>query len=360
MAFPETEMSRIRTILRVCLVSLGVLLILIAVMLAIGAWQYKRVTTINTPNGINEARYVRIGGIDQWVQIRGDDKSNPVLLWLNGGPGPSTIPATYFFRDWERHFTLVMWDQRGEGRTFASSGRSVASTMTIDRMAQDGIELTNYLRSRLHKHKIILLGHSWGSILGVHMARDRPDLFYAYVGTGQVHDMRADLRSAYPRLLARAHSSHNKQAVQELEKAGPPPYVQLAKYLIPLRWANALDPPIQFSISAEKLPGALWANLINLPDLPSLSQGGEFSTNLLLGPILAENLSVSAPRLDVPVVIVSGSDDLVTPNAKTFFGAVLAPRKQFLTIDGGGHLAVLGRRAEFLHLLLTDVRPLAN
>src|SRR3954463_4840927 len=99
----------------------GALLLIVAAVLAFGAWQYNRQMAINTPNGINEAGYVRIGGIDQWVQIRGQDRGNPVLLWLNGGPGGSTIQMTYFFRDWEKHFTLVMWDQRGEGKTFARS-----------------------------------------------------------------------------------------------------------------------------------------------------------------------------------------------------------------------------------------------
>jgi pimeloyl-ACP methyl ester carboxylesterase len=351
---------KFRRILRVGLKGLGALLLLVAAVLAFGAWQYHREMAINTPNGINEAGYVRIGGIDQWVQIRGDDKSNPVMLWLNGGPGGSTVQASYFYRDWEKHFTLVMWDQRGEGKTFAKSGVSVAPTMTIDRMAQDGIELADHLRGRLHHDKIIIMGHSWGSILGVHMALKRPDLFYAYVGTGQVHQMRDDFVASYPRLLARARAMHNEKAVKDLETAGPPPYPGAAKYLVPLQWANELDGPLRLSVPPASIPAGLWATLVNVAGLISLSPGAQFSVDHLLDAILAENLSAAAPRLDVPVIVIAGSEDLVTPAGKTWLDGLAAPRKEFLPISGGGHLAILGRQADFLDLLVRHVRPLAH
>src|SRR6185437_11474166 len=116
--------------------------------------------TINTPNGIDETGFVRIGGVDQWVQIRGRDKRNPILLWVNGGPGLSVIPNTPLFHDWEKYFTVVMWDQRGAGRTFEKYGTSLGRTMSIARMTQDRLDLAQYLRAHLHKDKIILLGHS--------------------------------------------------------------------------------------------------------------------------------------------------------------------------------------------------------
>ena len=341
-----------RRYLRHALLTISALITLAAVGIAYAAWSYHQGMTISAANGINEARYVRIGGIDQWVQIRGQDKANPVLLWLNGGPGCSTIPLTYFFQDWEKHFTVVMWDQRGEGKTCDKSGTAVAPTMTINRMADDGIELTNYLRDRLHKDKIVLLGHSWGSILGVHMARERPDLFHAYVGTGQVQQMRASMASAYPRLLVRARAAHNEQAIKELEAVGPPPYSSTKETLVLLKWANELD-PMAFPISA----GALWALLGRTPCFRDPSAA--FSQNLLMEPILTENLSTAAaPRLDTAVIIIAGSEDLVTPDARLFFDAVQAPHKEFLPIKGAGHLAIL--KAAFLDLLVTHVLPLAR
>src|SRR5580698_8753952 len=104
---------------------------------------------------INDSRYVRIGGIDQWISIHGNDRSNPVILWLNGGPGASTVPSICLYKSWEDKFTIVMWDQRGEGYTFEKSGETVAAGMTINQMASDGIAVAQYLRRHLHKDKII-------------------------------------------------------------------------------------------------------------------------------------------------------------------------------------------------------------
>ena len=128
--------------------------------------------------GVDEASYVSIGGIDQWVSIRGWDRDNPVLLFLHGGPGDPTYPWSFmYFAPWEKHFTIVQWDQRGAGRTLRKTGDAVAPTITVDRMVLDGIELSEYLCKHLGKRKIIILGHSFGSVLGVLMARRNPDLF---------------------------------------------------------------------------------------------------------------------------------------------------------------------------------------
>src|SRR5213593_1339313 len=180
---------------------------------------------INTPNGIDEAKYVEVGGIQQWITIRGENRNNPVLLFLHGGPGDATNPWGYaVLRSWLKFFTVVQWDQRGTGRTLGKSGPSVAPTITIDRMTQDGIELAETLRRTLEKDKIVLVGHSWGSILGVFMAKARPELFYAFVGTGQVADPTRNYAVAHAALVERASREGNSRALQELNEVGPPPY----------------------------------------------------------------------------------------------------------------------------------------
>jgi pimeloyl-ACP methyl ester carboxylesterase len=186
---------------------------------------------IRTPNGIDEGMYVRMGGIDRWIQIRGQDRNNPVLLGLHGGPGATWLPLTALFVPWEKEFTVVQWDQRGAGKTLETTGRSVADTISIDRMAQDGIEVSEFLRNHLYKDKIIVLGHSWGSILGVHMAKQRPDSFYAYVGTGQASTMPKSQQISYAHLLAKARAANNTQAVKELS-IGPPPFDRPDKVMV--------------------------------------------------------------------------------------------------------------------------------
>lgn len=127
---------------------------------------------------IHEEMYVPIGGIPQWLTIKGEDRSNPVVLFLHGGPGDAWSPfADSMFAGWDKNFTLVQWDQRGAGRTYSKNGPSIAPTMTVDRMVGDGIEVAEFLTRHLHKKKIILVGGSWGSILGIYMIHARPKLF---------------------------------------------------------------------------------------------------------------------------------------------------------------------------------------
>ena len=119
-----------------------------------------RTYAIAAPNGIDEATYVKIGGIEQWITIRGEDRNNPVVLLLHGGPGDATNPWGYAgFRTWLRRFTVVQWDQRGSGRTLGKNGAGLAPTITIDRMTQDGIELAELLRKALQQDKVVLGGN---------------------------------------------------------------------------------------------------------------------------------------------------------------------------------------------------------
>lgn len=167
---------------------------------------------------IDESAYVKIGGIDQWITIRGQDRNNPVLLFLHGGPGDVTNPwSSSYFLSWLKYFTVVQWDQRGAGRTLRKTGESIGPTMTIERMTEDGIELSDYLRRHLRKERIILVGHSWGSVFGVLMAKARPDLFYAFVGTGQVKDFKEVDGVAYRLALQTADALGDSDGVAELK-----------------------------------------------------------------------------------------------------------------------------------------------
>ena len=145
---------------------------------------------IVTPNGVERLEKVRIGGIEQWVSIRGADKRNPVLLLIHGGPGYVSMPMSWWFtRGWEEYFTVVQWDQRGAGKTYMlNDPATVGPTMTLERMVADTEEMTTWLRKELGKPKIFVIGHSWGSYLGLELARLHPDWLYAYIGVGQVTD----------------------------------------------------------------------------------------------------------------------------------------------------------------------------
>ena len=180
---------------------------------------------------IHEELFVQAGGIEQWITIRGKDRSNPVMLVLHGGPGDAWSPfADAMFTGWDKEFTLVQWDQRGAGRTFGKSGPSIEATMTVERMAQDGVEIAEYVTRHLGKKKVILLGGSWGSILGVHMIHQRPDLFHAYVGMAQMVNWRRNVQASYARVLEMARSAGDQTSVSALTAIGPPPWDTLKKW----------------------------------------------------------------------------------------------------------------------------------
>ena len=317
---------------------------------------------ITTPNAIDEGKYVEIGGIEQWITIRGEDRGNPVLLFLHGGPGDATNPWGYAgFRTWLRYFTVVQWDQRGTGRTLGRNGPSLGPTITIDRMTRDGIELAEMLRRTLNQDRIILVGHSWGSILGVLMVKTRPDLFYAYVGTGQVAaDPTRNYTVAYEEVLRAAQRHGDQRAVTELEQVGPPPWRDGRGYAVQRRWANLFEGADRFLASTLGL--ALAAPGYTAQDVNEWLSGQRLSAERLVPQTNAVDSAALGGEFALPVFVIQGAEDFTTPTslARSFVASIRAPRKAFVSIEGGGHFAVFMKSDAFLNELITRVLPLAK
>jgi pimeloyl-ACP methyl ester carboxylesterase len=316
---------------------------------------------ITTPNGIDEGKYVAIGGIEQWITIRGEDRNNPVVLVLHGGPGDATNPWGYAgFRSWLKVFTVVQWDQRGAGRTFGKNGPSLAPTITIERMARDGIELAEWLQKTLQKNKIIIVGHSWGSILGVFMAKARPDLFYAFVGTGQVADPARNYAVAYEDLLKKAEHVDESTAIRELKEIGRPPYSDGRGYRIQRKWSNLFEGADAFLSSM--LGFALTAPGYSARDINDWLDGQSLSAERLVPQTSLLAATALGGDFSVPVFVIQGAEDFTTPTslARSFVNSIRAPRKAFVPIDGGGHFAVFMKPDAFLNELVARVRPLVK
>jgi pimeloyl-ACP methyl ester carboxylesterase len=312
---------------------------------------------ITTPNGIDEAKFVTIGGIQQWISIRGEDRNNPVILFLHGGPGDVTSLWAYAgFRTWLRQFTVVQWDQRGAGRTLGKNGTSIGPTMTVDRMVKDGIELSELLRATLKQPKIILVGHSWGSVLGVYMAKARPDLFYAYVGTGQVAAGPATNNAAtYRELLQEAERRGDRVAVRELQQAGPPPSGGRVQH----KWANLYEHADMFLNST--FGAALFAPGYSIKDINDWFDGQGFSGEHLIPQFDAADAALGG-TFQLPVFVFQGAEDFTTSTslARQWVGGINAPRKAFVPIEGGGHFAVFTQTDVFLKELVDRVLPLVQ
>ena len=180
---------------------------------------------IVTPDGVQETFEATLGGARQVINVRGADRTNPIIVFIHGGPGAVEMPIAWSFqRPWEDFFTVVQWDQRGAGRSFLlNDPKALAPTLKLERYRDDTIELIELLQKKYGVRKVFLMGHSWGSIVGLSVAAKRPDLLYAYIGVGQVIDFRENERVGFNWTLNRARKDGNAQAVSELEALRPYP-----------------------------------------------------------------------------------------------------------------------------------------
>jgi pimeloyl-ACP methyl ester carboxylesterase len=319
-----------------------------------------RAYAIEGADSVDEAGYVPIGGMDQWISIQGEDRTRPVLLFVHGGPGGASSAWAYpYFRAWEHDFVVAQWDQRGAGRTLSRSG--VPSSLSLDRMVQDGVQVAQYLHERLKQPKIILVGQDWGSVLGLLMIKARPDLFLAYVGTGQIVDPVQDERDAYSLALKTVQAAHDAQAVTDLKAAGMPPYVQGSPaQQILARWRDTCEGAESARFRDARLGFALAAPGYSVHELDDWLDGRSISAQLL-----ARQQREFAPRriqgsFEVPIFVIQGAGDCTSPAplAMHWLEGVQAPRKQFLSIEDAGHFAMFVRSDAFLHAMLGILAPL--
>jgi pimeloyl-ACP methyl ester carboxylesterase len=237
--------------------------------------------------------------------------------------------------------------------------------MTIDRMAQDGIELTQFLREHLHKNKIIIVGHSWGAILGIHMAKARPDLFYAHVGAGQVVNTRENEALNYDRLLGEAKALGDSKAVAELQASGPPPYAAMKALSTQRIWAQAYEHADSYEAAGQA--ASLYAPGYSLSDLYHAIQSIRFTLDTFVGPsmsgpLMKVDLNALGPDFAIPIFVFEGPDDYISsPDlAKAYVDTLKAPQKEFVMLPAGGHFAVFTHPEAFLKEMNSRVRPLAT
>jgi pimeloyl-ACP methyl ester carboxylesterase len=344
----------------------GLLVVVTGTGLGYRAWRQHQTAgriAIRAPNGIDERRFVRIGGIDQWITIRGYERSAPAILFVHGGPGIPNSPLNAVFAPWERKFVVVQWDQRGAGRTYSRSG-PVGNDVTIDRMAQDGIEVADYVRRHLHKDKVILFGNSWGSDLGVRMAKARPDLFVAYVGTAQVVG-HGGTAIGYAQLLARARARSDTKAMRALQAAAPP-YHDDDKFTEFETWALTYEGHGRNPL-VGLLPALLYSPDYDLKDVwgvlgpPRRLSNVHFFGTKMDGPFATEDLRRLGTDFLTPIFIFQGAEDDLTPApfARAWFDTLEAPKKAFVLIPGEGHGALVSQPETFVGLIEQYVLPLA-
>jgi proline iminopeptidase len=325
---------------------------------------------ISSPNGIDSLEPVRIGGIDQWIEVRGQNVNNPVLLWIHGGPGIAFIPLAGAFQDpLEKYFTVVQWDQRGAGKTYGSNDKELQrQTMNIPQMEQDTLEVANYLRNRFKREKIIVVGHSWGSVLGLWLAHEHPELIYAYVGVGQVVNMKQNRETMYQDALQQARNRQIEEAVKELESLEPypPPNIDFGKDSIVNKWSGALlGPPTSgkgFTNIRRLLTDVVSAPEYSLADDYSFIQGQQLSLKTLIPQLMKVDLNELGVDFREPIFFFEGRNDSDCRPALiwTYSQTIKAPKKGFIWFENSGHFPFFDEQQKFRDELVQQVLPLAN
>ena len=174
--------------------------------------------------------YIKLGGVKQCILIRSHNKNNPILLYFHGGPGTSELPLIrHFNNELEKYFTVVYLEQRGTGKSF--NKKIFDDSLNIDQFVYDGYELSKYLLKRFNKEKLILVGHSWGTIISTKLALKYPEMYYSYVGIGQVVNMQKGEQNSYAYALDKALESNNQKAIKALKKINVPSYLTISNNL---------------------------------------------------------------------------------------------------------------------------------
>ena len=313
------------------------------------------------PGSIAVIEKVTIGGVDQALIIRGRDRSNPVLLYVHGGPGsPETPFSRYIKSRIENIFTVCYWEQRGAGKSYSSD--IPAGSMTIERFVDDAGEVSRHLVKKFNSPRIYLMGHSWGTVVASLAAKKFPELYHAYIGVGQVADQARSEQLSYDFVLSTARRKKEADAVDELRGIGRPPYAS------PEEWMEKIMKERKY---VARYGGALHRGNFYLMIFNSIFlcreytvvekfnylQGMFFSMKLLWPQLIGLKLAKAVPELRIPVYIFQGKYDYqtVTPVAVEYYNSLKAPVKRLYIFDESAHSPNFEEPEKFQRILRQDV-----
>lgn len=309
---------------------------------------------------LEEKLYLEINGIRQGMFLQSDDTDNPVLLFLHGGPGSPEIafvaekPAGL-----EKVFTVCWWEQRGSGISYH---RSISrETMTVSQLIADTVAVANYLRQRFGKEKIYLMGHSWGSVLGLLTVRQVPEPFRAYIGIGQVVCQMESEQLAYTYMLDEFRAAGDRKMVRKLEKFPIDKGAGVGGKYLAVRGEGLTKLGIgmmhsSFSMWEEMMPifrfrGYTWRERIKYV------RGNLFSVKCLWDTVLESDYAKQVPRLEVPFYVLHGKFDYQVSYAlaREYVRSVEAPVKGFYTFEDSAHSPFLEEPEKMIRILRMDV-----
>ncbi|MGY3779191.1 alpha/beta fold hydrolase [Isobaculum melis] len=344
----------------ILLILLG-LFVLFVLMIVIGRLMNTQKFKIRSETGIQKSEYVVIGGIKQYIQIRGKDISNPVIIMLHGGPGNNLSSYSYKWqKDIEQDYTIVQWDQRGSGNTYYCNKKAEKPNLKL--LLSDLDELVDYIKGGYDKEKVIILGHSWGTFLGGVYSQKHPEKIAIYISIGQMLDFKKTEQISTEEAIRLANASNNKQDVKKMreslasvmmyqkfdksEATKLMKFRQLKERYLPTQHGNEIIPLYLFS------PYMTFNHLKWMLKFDNLIESNStIYKELLSGELTMYSYSM---QYEVPIMMISGDRDWTTPRnmALDYFNHIAAPSKEFITIKNAGHIPFVDKPRDFSSLLL--------
>ena len=316
------------------------------------------------PGSIASLEKVRINGSDQWIEIRAWSADKPVLLSIPGGPGQSDLAMSRpTLGTLARDFVVVSWDQRGIGKSYASYD---PKSLTTEQAVADTIALTNYLRTRFDERKIYLLGESGGSIIGVLAVQQHPDLYHAWIGSGQmVNPRETDLR-IYRDLLTYAAVHDDTRLASKLRGYGAPPYESVFAYGYVMsqydKLAGDYTEPKAYTEAFEKAgvgPFGVLGSEYTLPERMNVLRGLIDVFSVMYPQWQTLDFERSAEQLRVPVYIFTGKHELAARRdpALAWFKRLQAPIKRLYDYPDAGHATAFEHFQDLHRIMLRTILP---
>ena len=329
---------------------------------------------VQDPKGIEILESTDIGGVQQWFHARGRKQSNPILLYIHGGPGAPHIGISDAMqRPWENHFTVVQWDQRQAGKSYAPN---IGHTISHEQYINDAEAMVAFLRDRFNVEKIFIMGTSYGTYLGMHMVKRRPEWIYAYIGVGQVVTMADHARAEYELLLEYAKNTDNNALVDKLERLAPYPnpkdpaisFLENAVDFMAEESRMGKCYPMDFKELGANIVNAKWASPhYTLRDHLNRLYGDTPAPADPKNPFFKKFYDFDLPNeigstFDCPAFFFTGIDDFHVAYTVTdsWFKKIQAPHKEQIWFNESAHAAMLTEPYAFANALIEKVLPLSK
>jgi len=297
---------------------------------------------------INQVREIMIGGIKQFIYVKGISYEKPILLLIHGGPGFPLIPFAEKISKLEEEFLVVYWDQRGAGKSYYEN--IPVETMTINNFLEDCYELIQYLKNEYRKEKIFLAGHSWGSVIGINIAHKYPKEIYAYIGISQVVDYTKGSKISYNYALKCTQERNMDEKAAKLIEIGEPPYCNQAEPLSLISacvaiCGGAYHTPVDIDKIIEN------CKEYTSTDIDSIDKGMHFSGVNLINEIVGVDLvRENKLRYEIPIIFLCGKYDYLVPSEITidYFDTISAPSKELIWFNESAHFLYLEESNKFV------------